>query len=461
MWTPSNWQAVFFHSQTVLNTNAYQSINFWINGGSTGGQSITFSLVTSGPSTSTTMFRYPIPTTSVKKNAWTQVSIKFVDLGFGSSAFDGFWFQANSANQQGTVYIDDVYFMHLHAGGTAALETPDLCSSVTCPGTHSTCLAGVCMCTDGYNGEDCAIAPTITDVTVESMAGASVTTLTAEEIVVISWNSTGAVSDVSIVIEEAGSSIPQAIVSQISNAGSYSWTVPADLAAGTYTIRVFFSSTVEGVSGSLTKTTAADTKGCGDCSGHGECDEDTAPLCICRFGYSPSENCTIAPSGVVRTRSQIIVKQAFSTYSSAPARFLDVVKADLATALLVHPDQIETVSGEIGESADSTVVTYDVLTGAQFPTSSLSINSDASLNAVISSQLGSSDSSLSRGTYQYEQEVQVATSPSSSTGSSTTPTSASTGTSHHDQVSAASSRSPSSSVSLVVVAVASIVAALL
>jgi len=397
---------VFFHSSTVLNTRDYQSISFWIHGGTIGGQSITFSLVTSGASSSTQMFRYPIPTTSVKKNAWTQISLKFVDLGFGSSTFDGFWWQANSASQQGTVYIDDVYFQHVHAGGPAALETPDLCASVTCPTSHSVCLAGSCACTDGYTDEDCSTPPTITDVTIQTLEGASVSTLTGDETLSITWNTTGSIFEVSLALYTSGSTIPEAIVSQISNAESYTWIVPSTLAAGTYTVRVSYSSDVYADSGSLTKSTAAASTGCTtDCSGHGTCDEDTAPLCICRFGWGPSENCSTEPSGISKIRTKIIVKQAYSTYSGAPARFLQVVRADLATALLVHQDQIETVSAESGSSAASTVVTFDVLTGAQFGNSSLAITDTSALDAVIGDQLGSTDSSLSRGTYQYQQEA--------------------------------------------------------
>jgi hypothetical protein len=201
--------------------------------------------------------------------------LTFASLGKTSGYFDGIWFQAYGDGTQATVYIDDIYFMHVHQGG--APPTPvDLCASVTC-GSNSVCSGGSCICTNGYSATAagaCTIAPAISNVVVKSLAGVTVSTLTGGETLIVSWTSTGTLATISVTLESSISTIPSVVASQVNNAGSLTFVVPTALAAATYYVRVSYSNSVTAKSSGLAKTTTPVVI-CTDeyCSGHGVCNE--------------------------------------------------------------------------------------------------------------------------------------------------------------------------------------------
>jgi len=400
-WTPSAWQGLYFHYDVGLSSiTEYQSISFWLNGGTRGGQSVVFSLVVTTDK-STPLFNYVIPKAKLAANTWNQVTIKFSDLKLTKGNFDGFWFQANSAATQTQLFIDDIYFMHVHTGGVQALQNTDTCANVACP-VNSKCLGGECSCANGYFGDGCTEAPEIGMVEVKSVTGNLTSALNGgEEMLMVSWEANGTMPQVSILLFSEDSEVPEVLASQITNEGSYTWMVPASLAAGTYTIRVSYSNTVYGTSAPLTKTTAADTAGCSnpDCNGHGECNEDTVGVCVCRFGYTGSE-CSEAPAGVTKIRASIVVNASVTHYNANPAKFMAVLKKDLASGLVLSSDQIEIVS-VVAQSQSTSLVTYDIVTGGEFPASALAITDVATYQATVSQQLADDDSSLNRGTYSY------------------------------------------------------------
>jgi hypothetical protein len=77
-----------------------------------------------------------------------KVSITFAALGKRAGFFNGIWFQANKATSQGTVYIDEINFMHVHTGGPEALILSP-CDGVVCAGANMACAAGECSCANG------------------------------------------------------------------------------------------------------------------------------------------------------------------------------------------------------------------------------------------------------------------------------------------------------------------------
>jgi hypothetical protein len=405
--TPKNWEAVYFYYPTTGDMADYQSISFWIHGGTKGGQSIRFGMVSNGNE----VLGYNIPTTKVKAGAWTKVSITFAALGKRAGFFDGIWFQANKATSQSTVYIDDINFMHVHAGGPEALILSP-CDGVVCSGANMACAAGECSCSNGYSSSDdsdtCDVAPSIFNVTVKTVTGEDVTSIADDDTVTINWATTGGLATISIVLESSASSLPIPLVVHITNGGSTTITLPEGLGAATYRFKLFYSSSVTAYSGTMTKATAASASTCpnGDstCGGHGVCNEDTDYACVCRYGYTGT-TCGTAPSTVTRYRASIIASSAYSMYTADTAAYKLVAQVDLSSSLLVTMDQVEISSvslyGTGATAGSSTLITFDVLFGGEFSSSSLAITSASTLNTALNVQLADNDSKINRAIQTY------------------------------------------------------------
>jgi len=86
-----------------FNPQLYQSLSFWINGGSAGGQN----LIVQGELNYVPKTKVTIPTLAA--NTWTHVTIPLADLGVATDGtFNGFWIQNTSANSVSTFYVDDI-----------------------------------------------------------------------------------------------------------------------------------------------------------------------------------------------------------------------------------------------------------------------------------------------------------------------------------------------------------------
>jgi hypothetical protein len=87
-----------------FNTSPYASLNFWINGGSAGGQKVQVVGLLDG--TNQTAFSV----TTLQTNTWQQITIPLSTLGIaGKPNFNGFLIQGNDGGAaQPTFYVDDV-----------------------------------------------------------------------------------------------------------------------------------------------------------------------------------------------------------------------------------------------------------------------------------------------------------------------------------------------------------------
>ena len=94
-------QALYLH-HNGQSSIGYQSLTFWIHGGSTGGQLLQVQGTIGG-----SLPAYPIP--AIIANSWTKVVVPLKALGVrGANNFDGFWIQDRSGTIQGTYYVDDI-----------------------------------------------------------------------------------------------------------------------------------------------------------------------------------------------------------------------------------------------------------------------------------------------------------------------------------------------------------------
>lgn len=98
----TNWQGLYLH-HTAQNGAAFTHLTFWINGGSTGGQSVQVQAQRNGVSQNAVVL-VPLPV-----NSWRQEIIPLTSLGVATATdFDGVWWQARNSGLTPTFYVDDI-----------------------------------------------------------------------------------------------------------------------------------------------------------------------------------------------------------------------------------------------------------------------------------------------------------------------------------------------------------------
>lgn len=96
------WQALFLH-RTAQSTSGFQALQFWINGGSTGGQELSVYATLNG----TNQVNYILP--ALPKNSWVLVTVPLAGVGADNvTDFDGFYIADRSGTTQGVYYVDDI-----------------------------------------------------------------------------------------------------------------------------------------------------------------------------------------------------------------------------------------------------------------------------------------------------------------------------------------------------------------
>lgn len=100
--TAKAWQAAYFH-HSPLNASLFESIVFWVNGGTPGGQRLLIQALLSGKAQPGTNLPALTPAT------WTEFRIPLASLGVsGATDFDGFWIQDRSGSAQPAFLLDDI-----------------------------------------------------------------------------------------------------------------------------------------------------------------------------------------------------------------------------------------------------------------------------------------------------------------------------------------------------------------
>ncbi len=95
-------QALYLHHNAQSSTG-FQSLTFWIHGGTAGGQLLQVQATINGSQ----LPAYPLP--ALTANAWTKVVVPLRAVGVkGTTNFDGFWIQDRSGTTLPTYYVDDI-----------------------------------------------------------------------------------------------------------------------------------------------------------------------------------------------------------------------------------------------------------------------------------------------------------------------------------------------------------------
>ncbi|MDR3687991.1 MAG: glycoside hydrolase family 44 protein [Fimbriimonas sp.] len=96
------WQALYLH-HNAQSTSSIQALQFWINGGQAGGQTLNVYANLNG----TAQIAYSLP--ALKAKTWLLVTVPLVGIGASNvSTFDGFTIQDRSGTTQGVYFVDDI-----------------------------------------------------------------------------------------------------------------------------------------------------------------------------------------------------------------------------------------------------------------------------------------------------------------------------------------------------------------
>ena len=105
------WAGLYLHAAPAVDLTAYESLRFWIHGGSAGGQQLRVVANTDSVSVAVT----------AQANTWTQVTVPFSALG-GPASLSDLWWQDSTGGAQPTFYLDDIVLVA--ASGPPPLPPP-------------------------------------------------------------------------------------------------------------------------------------------------------------------------------------------------------------------------------------------------------------------------------------------------------------------------------------------------
>ncbi|MEO6323905.1 MAG: glycoside hydrolase family 44 protein [Thermoanaerobaculia bacterium] len=104
---PDGFKGFYLHRDAGLVVGTYDAIEFWIHGGTVGGQAVRIDLQIGGSPAGGGMLNTFITGGTIPANAWAKVRVPFASLGVTSGTLDGFWLQDTTGGDQSVVYVDD------------------------------------------------------------------------------------------------------------------------------------------------------------------------------------------------------------------------------------------------------------------------------------------------------------------------------------------------------------------
>lgn len=118
---PDEGQALYFYKDRILDAGEYDSLRFWIHGGTTGGQQLKLVLSLGGESVAERELAELLPA-GVKAGQWAEVDVKLADIG-ARGLVDGILLWGEG--EQEPVYLDDMAFVKGSGGQQPGGQQPD------------------------------------------------------------------------------------------------------------------------------------------------------------------------------------------------------------------------------------------------------------------------------------------------------------------------------------------------
>ncbi|MCK6683134.1 MAG: hypothetical protein L6R30_12035 [Thermoanaerobaculia bacterium] len=104
---PSNWEGLYLQRNAGIDLAAYESLEFWIHGGTAGGQNVRIAAIAANQMAGDAPITNFLPG-GIPAGQWVRVTVPFASLGASTGVLSGFWFQAGTGTSQPTIYIDDI-----------------------------------------------------------------------------------------------------------------------------------------------------------------------------------------------------------------------------------------------------------------------------------------------------------------------------------------------------------------
>ncbi len=104
---PRWWQGVYFNREDSYSVDDYYGFEFWIRGGTEGGQKIRFVVQDMNAILGSVVLDDVLPE-GIKADEWQKVTVRLKDLDITEGYFNAIVFQAWDSEEQSPVYIDDV-----------------------------------------------------------------------------------------------------------------------------------------------------------------------------------------------------------------------------------------------------------------------------------------------------------------------------------------------------------------
>jgi hypothetical protein len=118
MMDPSNRSGLKFHAPYIVDISMYSGIEFWINGGSSGGQDISLLLNLQDNSSSKALkVQNYAPNAVLPKSQWVLIRMPFADLSPPNLLLSEIIIQSDNGGLQTPIYIDDITLLSNRAPG--------------------------------------------------------------------------------------------------------------------------------------------------------------------------------------------------------------------------------------------------------------------------------------------------------------------------------------------------------
>lgn len=104
----TNWEGVYVHATSVLDTQDFHGLRLFVHGGATGAQQLRVSLQLGTTVLAARDLDELVTGGAVAADAWREVWWPFSGEGAPAGSFDGIIVQADAQDDQGTVYLDDI-----------------------------------------------------------------------------------------------------------------------------------------------------------------------------------------------------------------------------------------------------------------------------------------------------------------------------------------------------------------
>ena len=134
MLTPNNWDGLQF-SHSAIGASGYSALTFYINGGSSSGQTIWAGVTDTKNNRYYTAITNYLPSRRITANLWQQVTLPLADIGAAGVQIASVFIMTGIAQAQPNVYVDDIALVVAGGGTTTGSTTGTTTGGPTTGGT--------------------------------------------------------------------------------------------------------------------------------------------------------------------------------------------------------------------------------------------------------------------------------------------------------------------------------------